>query len=403
MENEIDLKVFDGITFDPHKKALRAKRVIKRIKENRPAHQGQERQKRIFPDRVLTKENQKHLLGYAQHLINQMKKEEGSFASLEKNLSEAWCFCLYLNKTNSKETTEKDIKVWWNSQLDRLSNKKISPETVKKYYTCIVKFYQFLEGLAPKKIPKRFQDLEQPRARKPGLEIIPPSQADIKKFLECVYVEGKRFSIRNKAIFALANDTGARISEILSIKNKHIKPEENYLIVSFPISKTTPRTVISFLAKKDLEAWAKVSPNKDKGQDSFFFCQADGSACTYHSLIESFKKALKKSGINWKEGKSLHYFRSLCSSRFYNWPYSLKHAWFGWAFKDHEAAYTKINYKQFVKTYFATLKEEKNPLMGNDLPFWANEDLTEKVMQELANKPEFQMLLKQMIREKGGA
>lgn len=148
------------------------------------------------------------------------------------------------------------------------------------------RFHQFLENLPLKKTPARFEWIQLPKKPRPQLEQALPSQADVKKLIETVFVDGKRYSIRDQAILALLKDTGCRIGEALNIRNGHIREEGNYLVVSFPESKSMPRTVISFLAKPYLEAWAKVSPNKSKGPDAFFFCQSNDSSCSYAAVIK---------------------------------------------------------------------------------------------------------------------
>ncbi len=75
------------------------------------------------------------------------------------------------------------------------------------------------------------------------------------------------------------------------MRNKHVRPEKNYLVVGFPKSKTVPRTVISYLAKPYQENWAKLSPNKRAGAEAFFFCQSNGKPITYAAIKKSFDTA----------------------------------------------------------------------------------------------------------------
>ncbi|MBI2598376.1 MAG: site-specific integrase [Candidatus Diapherotrites archaeon] len=323
------------------------------------------------------------------------------FVSIEKYLGESWAYCLFLGEKDARKISKEDVESWWNFQLKRFEDKLISRETLRKYAECIVGFYQFLENLPLKKTPQRFEWIQLPKKPRPQLEQSLPSQADVKKLIEAVFLDGKRYSIRDQAILALLNDTGCRIGEALSIRNGHIREEGNYLVVSFPESKSMPRTVISFLAKQFLENWAKVSPNKSAGPDAFFFCQANGSSCSYAAVIKSFKRALQISGLSWKKGKSVHYFRSICSSRFFNWPYTLKHAWFGWVFRDHEAAYTRISHQQFVEVYFETLKKENNPFLSEELPFWSEEKIDQALIEKLLQQDEFRAMVRRMVRQAG--
>lgn len=398
---ELDLSVFKT-DFDPHKRAKQCLRVIKAVTENVPGKFEKRYRKNPLKARVLSAENRQTLLEFVLHLITRFKRQELGFVSIEKYLNETWAYCLWLGERDARKTTKIEIEEWWNFQLDRFEKREISRETLRKYLECIVGFHQFLEKLPLKKTPARFEWIQLPKKPRPQLEQAMPSQADVKKLIEAVFVDGKRYSIRDQAILALLNDTGCRIGEALSIRNGHIREEGNYLVVSFPESKSMPRTVISFLAKPYLEAWAKVSPNKSKGPDAFFFCQSDGSSCSYYAVIKNFKRALKITGLSWKKGKSVHYFRSLCSSRFFNWPYTLKHAWFGWVFRDHEAAYTRISHQQFVDVYFETLKKENNPFLNEELPFWSEEKIDQALIEKLLQQDEFRAMVRRMVRQAGG-
>jgi site-specific recombinase XerC len=402
-QQELDLSVFET-DFDPHGRSRQVKRVIRLIQENQPDPLNQPQfSKSEFRSHVLSTENQASLLGYAGFLIHRMKRGEIGAVTFQKNLTEAHVFCLWLKETSAKTASEAVVREWWEFQLNRFENRQIGWGTLEKLANCLIAFFQFLEGLPPKKRSERLVGIQLPKHPKSKLQETMPSQTEIKQLIESVYVEGKRYSIRDQAIMALANDTGARISEILSIRNKHIREEENYLVVSFPESKTKPRTVISFLAKKYLESWAKVSPNRKAGPEAFFFCQKNGKSCTYAVILKALKKALKKNGVPWKKNRALHYFRNVCSSRFYNWPYNLKHAWFGWSYSDHENAYTQINHTQFVEIYFETLRKENNPFLTEELPFWTETKLDQAIIEKLLEHDEFRTMVRRLVRQAGGA
>lgn len=397
----IDFSVFE-ITFDPHRRAYQCQRLIKLILRNEPDSLRLITRFHKKPQKaqVLCFANQQALLGYAAHLVGRIRDKEISFSAMEKYLSEAWGLCLTLGDKDVHELMQPDLMLWWESQKERYRNNELSWETLRKYSFCIINFFQFLEGLPLKKVPERLAWLELPKKPKRKLEDPLPSQVDVKKLLGDVEQIGRKFSIRDKAILSLLNDTGMRIGEALAIRNKNIREENDYLVIQIPESKSMPRIVISFLAKKDLEEWTKLTPSKSN-PDGYFFCQTDGSPCRYPSIVKSFKRALAKSGITWRAGKSVHLFRAICASRFFEWPYALKNAWFGWAFRSHEGSYTKIEYKQFVNYYFETLKKEQNPLL-KDVPFWSQEKLDEVIIEKLLEKDEFRAMLCRMVRQIGG-
>jgi site-specific recombinase XerC len=385
---ELDLSVFK-LEFDIHHRGKQCLREIRGLRENRHPSTG----KQISPA------NQGKLLDYADWMIHRIKREEFSVSSFEKNLSEAWKFCLFLGKLPAEKLEETRLNEWWEQELKRYEEKKIKYWTLCKELECCRSFLKWVNGLNGGQRLPLMESLILPKRPKLTLFTRMPSQEEVKQLIDAVYASDK-YSLRNQAVMALANDTGARISEILSMRNKHIKPEKNYLVVSFPESKTAPRTVISFLAKPYLEKWAKVSPNKNAGPEAFFFCQCNGEPITYATIRKAFHRAMDRVQIPWKKKQAVHFFRSIFSSRAFDWPYALKHYWMGWAFSDHEKAYTHLGYQQCVEQYFSMLKKENNPMIGEEAAFWSEKDTSDKVIQKLLeDKPEFKAMLRQLVRE----
>jgi site-specific recombinase XerC len=386
VEMEIDWKVFE-LEFDPHNRGKESVRLLKALIENKYPKTGKE----------LSKINQEKLLEYCYNMISRIKRNELAVGTFWKNVQEIWRFLLLLNCDDITKLTQKNIEEWWQIKLKQYENREIKYSTLQKSAKCEKAFLRFLFRVEQ---PKQIVGIKMPKPPKRELRELIPSQLEVKKLIDAIYVDGKKYTIRDQAIIALINDTGARTSEVLSIRNKHIKAENNYLIVSFPESKTLPRTVISFLAKPFLENWAKISPNKDKGPDAFFFCQQNGLPVNYPSVKKAFNKALKKSQIPWKKGQAMHYLRHIFTTRAFEWPYAVKQYWLGWALKSIEGTYSEINYKHCTKAYFNMIKEENNPFMKDEPVFWEQEKIEEKVIaQLLETKPEFKMLLRQMVRE----
>lgn len=385
---KMDLTVFKK-DFDAHNRGRQCLRTLKGIEAN--VHPVLKKQ--------LSLDNQKKLIEYSANLIVKIKRQELSLSSFEKYLAGNWKFCLDLREKSVADVTEVELKVWWEQELARYDSKIIKWATLRKEYECCQHFLKWVKGINHKHQLPLMENLYIPKQPKAKLMERMPSQEEVKQLIDAAYSSDK-FSLRNQAILALANDTGARISEILSMQNKHIRPEKNYLVVSFPESKTAPRTVISYLAKPYLENWAKISPNKDKGPDSFFFCQGNGESITYATVMKAFHRAMKKVDIPWKKDKALHFFRNILASRAYNWAYGVKHYWFGWSLQDHERAYSSLNYQQCIEPYFIMIKKENNPMFNEETPYWADESIDDKIMKKLIEeKPEFKLLLKQIVRE----
>ena len=392
-------------TRDPHNRVKQLLKDIERIEKNNfePLKKDKRKQKRniALPPKLL-KENQKLLLEFNEMLEKDYHKGKLSVSGWQKSISEAAAFARFFNKPVTK-LERKDIEQWFKRQEERLMNNEIGAWSIRKYASQGRKFIRFAFKLPQKKYIDWFDWISEELPAKPKRQFNAsdlPSQADIKRVIESVYVDGKRMSIRNQAILALCNDIGCRISEALEIRNKDIMPEQNFLVITLPKSKTEARTVVSFLAKPFLEQWSRISPNKDKGEKSGvpFFCNSLGQKVRYPVVRKALLRALNKTGVVFPKNKNTHFFRALFASRSFAWGRVLRNFWLGWS-SGISDSYTAMDYKACIKPYFEMLKEENNPMMQGEAPFWQKEGVEDKVLAKLTGKPEFKMLMDQTVRE----
>jgi integrase len=348
-------------TFDAHNRGKQLKRDIAAL------------------EKVSLPANKKLLQEYNEKLELDFHKGKVSLSAWQKNISEARVFAAFFNKP-ILSLEKKDIEKWFKAQEARLLKKEITAWTFWKYTSQARKLLLFAFKQPSKKYLDCFDWLHEEMPAKPkrqwtASEI--PSQTEIKRLIAALYVDGKRFSIRNQALVALCNDIGCRISEALAIRCKDIKPEENYLVITLPQSKTEPRTIISFLAKPYLEAWAKARPSKAEPEGPFF-CSKDNKIVRYELVRKALNKALKKTGIVFPKNKGIHFFRALFATRSFAWATPLRNYWLGWSTKGMSDIYTALNYKACAKPYFEMLKAEANPMLSEDMPYWQEEALEKK-------------------------
>lgn len=352
-------------------------------------------------DQSILEANRLLLLDYCSQLEREYSKGELSVSGWARNIGEAYAFCRFFSKP-VRELSKEDVGKWWRAMEDRQINKEVSTWTLLKYFGMARKFLRFAFSLPKKQFVEVLDWIQLPKSpRQIVIASELPNQHEIKKLIDGMYVEGKRMSIRNQAIIALCNDVGCRISEALSLRNKDIQPEKNYLVISFPKSKTVPRTVIGFLAKPQLEQWAKVSPNREKGSKSEapFFCTAKEAPVRYAAVRKELIKCLKRTGVVFPKGKKAHFFRKLFATRSYAWSKAQRDYWLGWSGGISDV-YTHLDYRACIKPYFEMLKEEDNPMAHGETAFWDEKAVSEQVIEKLIQeKPEFKMLLRQLVRE----
>ena len=75
---------------------------------------------------------------------------------------------------------------------------------------------------------------------------------------------------RDRALLYVLFDTGARISEVLNVRLKHVHLETDLPYIELPESKTTPRPVYLMDSIHEIAGWLKIHPKK-KDREAFLF------------------------------------------------------------------------------------------------------------------------------------
>ena len=339
---------------------------------------------------------------YNDQLEKDFHKKKLSVSGWEKSLSESIAFARFFDKPID-QLEKRDIERWWKYQEQRLMDGEIAPWTIRKYVSQARKVLRFAFKHPKTKYLDCFDWITEELPAKPKRKFTAsdlPSQEDIKRLIDTLY-EGTKLSARNRAIIALCNDCGLRVGEALELRNKDIKLEQNYLVISVPKSKTETRTVVSVLARPYLETWEKISPNRAKGKnaDCPFFCGAKGKATRYPVIRKALNRALKITSIQFPKGKKTHFFRAMFASRAHSWGVADKNYWLGWAMPGVSGSYTALNYKACIKPYMEMLKAENNPMLSEDLAFWEEDNIEELAMKRLKKDPMFEAILRKFVQE----
>lgn len=229
---DLDLTVFE-LDFDPHNRGKQCIRTINHIKQNCYVDNRRHKPFNPFVGKKLVKYNQLKLLEYAAYLIRKLKRKEFSVSSFEKNLAESLKLCLFFGEKKVSDVKEQDIKEWWEKELRRYENEAISHSTLIKGFECCQVFFKWFNGINGNQKHPLLQNLYIPKKPKSKLIEEMPTQVEVKKLIDAVYTDGKLFIIRDTAILALANDSGARISELLSLRTSSVKPEKKNSLGGF--------------------------------------------------------------------------------------------------------------------------------------------------------------------------
>jgi len=129
--------------------------------------------------------------------------------------------------------------------------------TVHGYKVTLKRFYRWLEG----------DDQEYPRKVKwiktngDTMRIREPEQ--ILTYEEVLEMIRHARNVRDKAIVSFLYESGARISEMLSMKIKHLEFTPAIVKTTLPVSKTRPRVIPLVACRQHLATWVNYHPFKD--------------------------------------------------------------------------------------------------------------------------------------------
>ncbi len=384
---------------DPYNRQQRLLNIIDNITNGKILNDVDEREQKLTP------KNKELLLGYNATMEKQYLKKNNvgkrmiSIGGWEKSLACAYQFAEYFQK-NVDKLNRKDIEKWFGFHEQRLMDGKITSWTLDKAQQQARKFLRFVLKLEDHRQYIKFFDWTRKLIPKPEKNTVLasdlPSQEDVQKLLVTLRNQGNRTSILYAAVVSLANDSGARISEILSIRNKDVKEEQGFLVITLPKSKTNPRTIISILSKQYMNEWDRVSPNQGKPNE-LFFCNSKGEMIRYNALRKFFNLALKEANLEFPKGKALHFFRKMFASRCYEWSTTVRNYWLGWS-SGISDVYTSLSYKACIEPYLTMLKKEANPMLGQ-VPSWENEAVSEQMLDNFLGSEVGKMALKQWAKK----
>lgn len=354
------------------------KKYIKKthsIRSN-PYDENWETERKLQSNKIILKKYNKHLLNLIEsnHLsLTTAKREWGIILSIAENIP------------NLNQATPKQIGKWWFIETNRRkryythdtiikTKQKTSHATQKKTKIVMTKLLKFIyfekhkltknQVFYPKTIPLdpsyAMALTLLPAPKKQTYQEI-PTQKQIQSLIRQLRTTGKYQDKQLSVLIALANDTGMRYSEMTTLLNKDIQPENDYLTITLRESKTQTRKVISFLAKPYILDWFKTHPTKEN-PDALFFCNKNKKPISHTKYATLFKKLIKETKIVWRPYGSFHFLRHVFCSRAGGWPPHVLSYWVGWRLSGMANTYVHNLYEQGKKEYFNMLEFENNPM-----------------------------------------
>lgn len=183
-----------------------------------------------------------------------------------------------------------------NNVVNKTITKSYAPETQVAIKKVIKKFYKWLWG-NNKTFPSIVEWIDT------SIEIVDVptlSKTDIDKLIGFLVSTRAELLIRNKAIFMVLFDSGARAEELLNIRLKHLSYENDNYKIRIEFSKTKQRTLSLPFCKDFLDKWLDIHPAINDPEAQLF-------PINYNNLFTMIKRA----------GETLNYKIS---------PHSLRHS-----------------------------------------------------------------------------
>jgi site-specific recombinase XerD len=251
---------------------------------------------------TLTKENKKLIIDFA----NNCTARGLTKTRTTKYLYHLRKIALQINKPLN-EVTRKDIEIL----INWLNSSKYSPWTQADFRIAIKVFYKWLEA---EKLGLTIKEIEMQR-KEPALitwfssRVKKTSQKMPEQLLteeEILSLIKSAQNIRDKAFIATLYESGARISEIGTLKIKNLAFDQ-YGIKATLFGKTGSRTIRLISATKYLTDWINQHPNKTEQESYVWTGQESKERLNYTSFSDILKIAKKRAGIT--KPINPHHFR----------------------------------------------------------------------------------------------
>jgi len=236
---------------------------------------------RIKDSNEITDENKKVMFNFKDYLLS----ENLSIARIERYLFDLIKYSKMLQKP-CKEASKEDIR----RIIGELNQTNLSEETKKSFKIMLRKLYRFIEGIEEKGV---YPDIVSWYTTN-----IPANHKKLPEELlteeEIMNIIKKCDNLRDRTLISVLAESGCRVSEIGTLKIKHISFEEYgaRLVVN---GKTGMRKILIINSAPYLQEWINHHPNNDA--NNYLWVKSDGNLLSYARISAILKNASKKAGI----------------------------------------------------------------------------------------------------------
>jgi len=236
---------------------------------------------RIKKSNNISKENKELILNFKNHLLS----ENIGTAKIERYLFDLMKYSRMLNKPFN-EASKEDIR----RVIGEINQTNLAEETKRGFKILLRKLYSFIEGMEEKgKLPERVSWISLKIAKnhkKLPEELL--TEEEIKNIIE------KCDNLRDRALISVLSESGCRISEIGTLKVKHVSFEEYGARLTVN-GKTGMRKILIINAAPYLQEWINHHPSSCG--DDYLWVKSNGEFLSYTRISAVLKNAAKKAKI----------------------------------------------------------------------------------------------------------
>ncbi len=249
------------------------------------------------------------MLERLEHFIQKLKVEKNySENTINSYLYDLRSFEDYLKKRKfSFKKSFKDQSIFKN-YFRLLSRKKLSPKTIKRKYSSLSTYINFLIDIKIIKI-NPLNGVYTPKLSKKLPSVL--TLDEIKKiFKEAENTDNELLGLRDRCIIELLYSCGLRVTELCELKVSNIQFDLN--VIRFFGKGNKERIIpLTFYAKEWLEKYLyqsrEILSSRKSASQRYIFLSNNGKKITRAAIWQSIKKYVNHAGIN--KSVSPHTFR----------------------------------------------------------------------------------------------
>lgn len=209
---------------------------------------------KVVESHELSPRNKELIFRFLNHIASEVSERRLTFYTHKLRKIGGW---LKKDFNTVKESDLRSLLTFLSKGNAREDGTKFSIGTVHGYKVTLKRFYRWLEGNDdeyPHKVRWIKTSGDTTRIQEPEQLLTYEEVLDMMRHTR---------SPRDKAMVSFLYESGARVSELLSMKIRHVEFTSTILKATLPVSKTKPRTIPLVSCKGHLAVWINYHPFKD--------------------------------------------------------------------------------------------------------------------------------------------